>query len=301
MILPQLQEALVVASDQMVARRRRRTQRFRLGLLTSAAVVSLGGGAVASQPLWAPLLGWEDGNRATVSRDAVPAAQTAALGLLRRPQEAADRGPAARSALSWLSSRYVGVKLEGIRVVPAPDGTSSVVVPVATVRGRTAGARTATSADAVCLQIALRDPTADDGGRQCYSTVAIHSGEAVLVAGQTVRGLVPDGVSRVRFHAPGGRAYDTAVRQNVFVAPLAALAGTDHVSWLNPAGTARQFANGTTTRAMTLPVVAVPTPVGMHDCGRSRGGVVPKRISCGAQAKRYRPALGAPQAPSQKP
>jgi hypothetical protein len=300
MILPQLQEALVAASDTMVARQRRRTQRFRLGLMTSAAVVTLGGGAVASQSLWAPLLGWEDGNRPTASAEPVPSAQEQLLGVLRRDQDAGDRSPAARSALTTLSNRYVGVKVASVRVVPATDGSSSVIVPVTTVRGSVGPAGAPVRNDAVCMHIAFRGADAD-AGRRCWSTTNIRRGGAVLSAGENVRGIVPDGVSRVRFAVPGGRPYDARVRDNVFVASLQTVSGATGISWLDPKGTVKPFSDGRTTRDVLLPVTVAVIPASMHDCGHALGGVVPKRIPCGPRSRKYVPKIGVTQYPTQKP
>lgn len=305
MILPQLQEALVVASDQMVARQRRRTQRFRLGLMTSAAVVTLGGGAVASQSLWAPLVGWEDGNRPSLSREPAPAAQGALFGILRRDQTAGDRGAAARAALATMSGRYAGVKVSAVRVVPDGRGASSVLVPVSTVRGATASpsaksASTATTrGDALCLH-AIYDGSGGPGGRGCFSTAEIGAGAGVLPAGNTVRGVVPDGVARVRLSGKRGPV-DAPVRDNVFVASLAGVAGSARLSWLAADGRPVPFADGGTSRSIVLPVVTATLPASMHDCGKALGGVVPKRLSCGPRSRAYRAGPSVAQYPSQKP
>jgi hypothetical protein len=300
MILPQLQEALVVASDQMVARRRRRTQRFRLGLLTSAAVVSLGGGAVASQSLWAPLLGWEDGNRPSVSRQAAPTAQAEVLGVLRREQTAVDRGPVGRAALRRLTGRYVGVKVSSLRVLPDAFGTSSVLLPVSTVRGTTQGVATTSNGDALCLHVAY-DASMQSGARRCFTTAELRSGAAVLPAGETIRGVVPDGVARVRFSGGSGPPRDVPVTSNVFVTPLNTVPGATRLSWLSARGEAIPFPTGATSRDVAVPVVRAVIPATMHDCGKALGGVVPKRLRCGAPSRSYRPAIGAVQYPSQKP
>jgi hypothetical protein len=304
MILPQLQEALVVASDQMVARQRRRTQRFRLGLMTSAAVVTLGGGAVASQSLWAPLVGWEDGNRPSLSRESAPAAQEARFGVLRRDQTAGDRGTAARAALATMSGRYAGVKVAAVRVVPDGRGASSVLVPVSTVQGSTDGraaksAAATTRGDALCLHV-IFDGAGGAGGRGCFSTAEIGAGAAVLPAGDTVRGVVPDGVSRVRFSGAHGPV-DAPVRGNVFVASLAGVGGNARLSWLAADGRPIPFAGGGTSRSVVLPIITAALPASVHDCGKALGGVVPKTLSCGPRSRAYRPAPGAVRYPSQKP
>jgi hypothetical protein len=305
MILPQLQEALVVASDRMVARRRRRTQRFRLGLMTSAAVVTLGGGAVASQPLWAPLLGWEDGNRASVSDAPAPAAQGALLGILRREQSAGDRGPAARAAVKAMSRRYTGVKVSSVRVVPDGHGAFSVLVPVSSVRGRTGGVTRGTGDDLLCLQIIFGGTTdqraTDHGSQRCFSAADIRGGGAVLPAGMTIRGVVPDGVSRVRFSGGSGPPREVPVTTNVFAASLLAVSGATSLSWLDRDGRPVVFDHGATSRPVAVPVVTPTLPPSVHDCGKALGGVVPRTIPCGPRSRRYLPEIGTPTYRSQKP
>jgi hypothetical protein len=302
MILPQLQEALVVASDTMVARQRRRTQRFRLGLMTSAAVVTLGGGAVASQSLWAPLLGWEDGNRATVSQEPVPSAQEHLLGVLRRTQTAADRGAAAQAALERLSAKYVGVKVSDVRVVSATGSATSVLVPVSTVRASNVAAagKTSTRYEAVCLYIAY-GRSRNYGDQRCYSTTAISRGRAILISDDDVRGIVPDGVLTVRATPPAGRPYEAPVRDNVFSLPIAKAAGSVQLSWRDAQGAAVPNADGMTEQELTLPILDAPLPADMHDCGRALGGVVPKRLPCGPRSRTYAPGVGVTQYMTRKP
>jgi hypothetical protein len=294
MILPQLQEALVLASDQMVARQRRRTQRFRLGLMTSAAVVTLGGGAVASQSLWAPLLGWEAGDRPSVSREAAPAAQGDRLDVLRRDQTAVDRGPAARGVLQAMSGRYAGVKVDAVRVVPDGRGAYSVLVPVSLVQRRASesdrDSRIAAVGDALCLQVVVGVETG--GTRRCFTSADLAGGAALLLGADAARGVAVDGVTRVRFSGPDGSTHDAPVKDNVFVAPYAQVQTADRMSWLTADGRPVPFAGGATSRAVTIPVVAPPLPRTVHDCGRALGGVVPRTIPCGPRSKKYRPKLG---------
>lgn len=306
MILPQLQEALVVASDQMVARRRRRTQRFRLGLMTSAAVVTLGGGAVASQTLWAPLLGWEDGNRPSVSHEPAPAAQADRLGVLRREQTAADRGPAARTALTSMSRRYVGVRVSAVRVIADGRGASSVLVPVTTAKGTTAGvaakSRLAaqTRDDALCLHV-VYDDAAAGGALRCFTTADLAQGGAMVLSGETIRGVTPDGVARVRFSGARGVLRDVPVRDNLFVTSFADVEGATRLSWVAADGRPVPLARGAASHPVTIPVVAPELPRNVHDCGKALGGVVPRTIPCGPRSRRYVPEVGDVQYFSQKP
>lgn len=308
MILPQLQEALVVASDAAVARRRRRSQRFRLGLMTSAAVVTLGGGAVASQSVWAPLLGWEDGNRPTATADPAPADQRALLGVLRREQTAADRGSAGQDALRSLSRRYAGVRVGDLRVIAPPSGgVPTVLVPVeAVARPATADARPATAeapsrADALCVRTRSATPAIEGADQRCFTTAAVRSSRAVFLIGTDLRGLVPDAVARVRFDVSGTAPYEVSVRDNLFVADLDRIPRGARMTWLDAAERPVPFADGTRTRAVDEVPFRAEIPRSFHDCGRAQGGVVPQRIRCGPAARAYVPAKGAVQYLSQKP
>lgn len=232
--LPQLQESLLLANDRLVDRARRRARRFRLGLMTSAAVVSVGGAAVAGTALWGPVLGFEDGNRPSVSSTPAPSSQLAVLGVLRRDQTAADRGPVAREALATLSRQYVGVRVGSVRLLhESPDGAALVLVPVAELRPVIGGG--ASGRDDVCIYTRR---AATNAGTRCFTTDEVRGGRAIGTVGPLAWGVVPDGVARVVVHTRGGDG--TTVRpvaSNAFTADAAGLdPARPDVIWLDPEG-----------------------------------------------------------------
>lgn len=233
--LPQLHESLLLANGRLVDRARRRARRFRLGLMTSAAVVSVGGAAVAGTALWGPVLGFEDGNRPSASSTPVPSAQAAVLGVLGADQTAADRGPVAREALALLTRQYVGIRVSGVRVLRASaTGEALVLVPVAELAPVAPGART--GRDEVCVYARVR--TGNAGGR-CFATDDVRRGAATSTEGPMAWGLVPDGVARVVVHTRGGGTVERDVERNAFTVDAAVVdPATGLVDWLDAEGRA---------------------------------------------------------------
>lgn len=232
--LPQLQESLLLANDRLVDRARRRARRFRLGLMTSAAVVSVGGAAVAGTALWGPVLGFEDGNRPSASSTPAPPSQQAVLGVLRQDQAPADRGAIPREALASLSRQYAGIRVAGVRLLrAAPDG-ALVLVPVADLRPTTAGAPA--GPDTVCIYARVSPATK---AASCFGTGQVRRGQAVGGIATFVWGLVPDGVTRVVVHTRGGGTTVAAVDRNAFTVDSGTLdPGRPEVYWLDPEGRA---------------------------------------------------------------
>jgi hypothetical protein len=199
--LPQLQESLLLANDRLVDRARRRARRFRLGLMTSAAVVSVGGAAVAGTALWGPVLGFEDGNRPTASSTPAPAPQQALLGVLRRDPTTADRGANPRDVLTKLSKQYVGVRVSDVRLLrDSPDGSALVLVPVAETR-REGATPQPVQQDGLC--VFAREAFRSEN-EACFSTDELRRGAATGGIGRLVWALVPDGVARVVVHVRTG-------------------------------------------------------------------------------------------------
>lgn len=211
--LPQLQESLLLANDRLVDRARRRARRFRLGLMTSAAVVSVGGAAVAGTALWGPVLGFEDGNRPTVSPTPAPAAQQAVLGVLARDQTPADRGAVAREALATLSREYVGIRTASVRVLlQEAAGPALVLVPVARLEAVAPGTPPA-AVDAACLY-ARAAPRSS--AVSCFGTGEVAAGRATGSVDDLVWGVVPDGVAAVAVSTRAGGTETRPVTANAF-------------------------------------------------------------------------------------
>jgi hypothetical protein len=128
MLMPEVHEALrrAVAARGRVRRPRRR----RLGLLAVGAVV-VSGSAVATTGVWQPTLGNPDhGAQPRAAGVGVPAEQLALLGVLRRPQTAADRGPLVRAALRSLDRGTInGIHVDAIRVLFHTPREIAVLIP----------------------------------------------------------------------------------------------------------------------------------------------------------------------------
>lgn len=291
--LPQLHESLLIANERLVDRARRRARLFRTGLISSAAVLSIGGAATAGLALWNPILGHEDGNRPSISSSPVPVSQSATLGVLRREQTAADRGLMAQEALAAATRRYVGVRLSGVRVIVGDGaGTGLALVPVDRLRPRSTAGPTVTD-DALCV---FGRTAATDFELRCFSTTDVREGRATGSVGARSWGLVPDGVAQISVPSAGSEPQVLPVRDNAFTAATSTIDPRDRsVTWLDDRGRTITPAGGT---AMNLPVrsaVRTTVPDGFHDCGSDRGDVVPDAIACGPEAERYvPPATGAP-------
>ncbi len=250
--LPQLQESLLLANDRLVDRARRRARRFRLGLMTSAAVVSVGGAAVAGTALWGPVLGFEDGNRPTATSSPVPATQQALLGVLRRDQTNADRGAVPREALTRLSKQYVGVRVADVRLLrETASGAALVLIPVAETR-REGATPQPTQRDGLCV---LARETARSEAEACFGTEDVRRGAATGAIGRLAWGLVPDGVARVVVHVRGGDGTSVLdVADNAFTADAATVdPARPDVIWLDGDGRAVTPEGG---ERMRLPVDA---------------------------------------------
>jgi hypothetical protein len=297
--LPQLQESLLIANDRLVDRARRRARLFRMGMLSSAAVISVGGAAVAGQELWGPVLGSEDGNRPSASSTPVPAGQAALIGALRREQTPIDRGAVARRALASATSRYVGVRLDAVRVVLRTAGGGGIaVIPVADLRP--ANGRVGPGDDVLCVSTVLGGG-AGELAVNCFGTDDVRAGRATGALGSLVWGLVPDGVRRVTVPGSDGRPLEVLVRDNVFSLPAAQVGGPEPaVTWLDDADRTVVPDGGAPMLLRLAPSGGGPVPDGFHDCGTADGGIVPETVRCGAPSRRWEPGIGsATPAPDQ--
>jgi hypothetical protein len=165
---------------------RARRQRRRRGLLVPAAALAAVAAAVLL--LWpgAPL----DPEREVASP---PAAQTAGdlLGVLRRPENAADRGAEARAGRERVAAMLEGD--ESFRQLGA--------------QGAVLGA----DDDEACVHHRF-----GDGGVQCWAIADIAKGRAYTAVGEHVLGLAPDGVTSVAVSFLGDEA-TADVQDNFYV------------------------------------------------------------------------------------
>lgn len=291
--LPQLHESLLIANERLVDRARRRARLFRTGMLSSVAALSIGGVAVAGQAIWGPLLGREDGNRPTASQTPVPNEERSLLGVLRREQVPADRGAAARGALAAATRRYRGIRLADVRLLASEaNGTTLVLVPVAGLTGETQFA--ARPDDALCVA------TGQDGravSATCFSAEDVRRGRATGGTDGTdgtAWGLVPDGVVAVDVGLRGGETRRERVAENAFTTLASRVdPARRDVTWIASGG-GTVLPDGGEPMLLGSFGAAAPPAIrpGFRDCGADRGGIVPKDVACGDEARRYTPPPG---------
>ena len=160
---------------------------------------------------------------------------TATLGVLRRPQNDADRGVAtSRAARAFSRPNYEGVNLGGIRVVDPARGVVLVPferTPVPTdPQGRPVpGFDPSTYTNAVCLFERSSDGFAGIG---CHTADKIRAGRALATGSGRASGLVPDGVATVRL-VRGAESTEAVVRDNYFSAESVP---PQVVEWVGPDG-----------------------------------------------------------------
>lgn len=216
------------------ARRPRRRLPRRAGLLAIAGVL-VAGSAVAATTPWNPEVGSKGGGpegRRTLSRTHVPAAQVAALGVLRRGQTDRDRSTPTEDLLAALGSPGRGLRLGSVRLLRADDGSATVLTSVA----RLGDARYAPLIrDALCVsqttgfterERASR-ATVTSAGRKIPAPVPIGGSGCGsfedLLRGRlrtVTTGLVPDGVARVEVKLTTGRVISAPVVDNYYVLPI---------------------------------------------------------------------------------
>ena len=142
--------AAVVAVPPAAQRRRvlRHAVRFLKPIAVGIALLSLGGAGAAASSLWlsppAPAFRLQPG----ADRERPPAAQLAALSVLRRAQTARDRGPGVQAALKDVNNFTTGIRSNYVRVLSTTSGGPVVLVPVQT---RNAAAAQPAIQDALCL------------------------------------------------------------------------------------------------------------------------------------------------------
>lgn len=222
--LDTLQTQFVEASRNLGQRRRRRWRRRGAGLVIAAVIVA--GPALAATGVWRPPIGNGDEPAPRISREAPPDDQRSMLGVLRRPQTAADRGAATLDALRLISAGAIdGVRTDSIRLLAkGPHDRGLVLVPVA----RYAPAPPPIPADtpaavrrkltqpaidnALCL-FQLDSP--DGAGVACWSSSDVREGRAAMSLGHRAAWLVPDGVSTVRTDYPNAPAIEMDVHENL--------------------------------------------------------------------------------------
>lgn len=108
-LIPQLQALLEHAAQQQTADRagsprsaHPRARRVRRGALPGSLALLASATALAATHPWSPTLGGPHRGHPTTSTSPVPSTELRLLGVLRRPQTAADRAPAVQTTLRFL-------------------------------------------------------------------------------------------------------------------------------------------------------------------------------------------------------
>jgi hypothetical protein len=225
---------LAAARRPLDARRRRaRAPRLSRPIAVGLSLSAFAGSAFAAVAIWTPLLGDQRyGDNPGISVSAPPDDQLAALGVLRRPQSAADQsGALASGALADINEYTRDVRTDYIRVLAGAGASGFVLVPVAQrlavgVNGIPAsaggaGAQSSTVADALCVYAT----NAGVDVVNCYSTAQVVAGTAWNEAFGELFGLAPDGVSSVTVSFAGGPLLSAPVRGNFFTVALPSSGG----------------------------------------------------------------------------
>jgi hypothetical protein len=231
---------LAETSDAMPPTRRLRSRPI---ALVAAALALVAVPATAGTIVWDP---FDDPGRdapAPSTTHKPPGSELLnTLSVLRRPQTASDRGADTEAALRHFDDGVAEVRVDSIRLL-APD-LGVVAVPVERYGLSGAGARSTSEsgaagttsepqhADAVCLYVPARDGTA---GGNCHTAEAIQHGFALGSQGQSVYGLVPDGVAMIELIS-GARRAQLAVHDNFFYEHDGAPTAPRTIQWLDAQG-----------------------------------------------------------------
>lgn len=139
------------------------------------------------------------------SRRPVPSDLLAALAILRRPPNAADRSPDVRQLLRTVPASEVrGVYMDAVRVLAQRARGLTLLVPME---------RTPLPAkrEGLCVLSAL----SDGSGMTCGTLADLHKHGYIGWPGPPL-GLVPDGVASVKLRVRGGRTITAPVHDNVY-------------------------------------------------------------------------------------
>jgi len=195
--------------------------RFRKPIAVGIALLAVGGAGAAASSLWLspagnPLYGFNPG----LTESAPPAAQLAALAVLRRAQTATDRGPGVQAALTDVNNFTTGIRSNYVRVLATTSGGPVVLVPVQT---RNAAVGQPAIQNALCVYYPASGPSAQNQ-IDCWSTQQVLAGQATGGLATEEYGLVPDGVSSVSVSL-GSWTKSVAVSGNFFDVPVPVAGG----------------------------------------------------------------------------
>jgi hypothetical protein len=252
--LDRLEQQLVAAEHALAAAAARpRVVRWtppkRLLIALAALIVAVP--AVAATQPWQPILG-RPGLHDTpsgTSKTPVPADELALLAVLRRPQNAQDRGPTATALLRSVGQEFTGVRPASVRLVTVSPGHHALVL---------SATRGGGISQPVCLVFSA--------GGLCGGAHALRTSGIAMTAGPSIRGIVPDGVVTVTADFGHGRVLTADVHDNVY--------------WLTGAPTTRRaFPAPQRPGARRLPPMRMTSPFTLrwlNAQGRTIGPARPK-------------------------
>jgi hypothetical protein len=199
-------ERRLVAPASVVGRRRGRRATVLALVGLAAAVPAL----AATQP-WRPILGEPSTTNIPngVATSPPPASQTASLSVLRRPQNAADRGPIAQALLREVGAEYKGVRLASVRLLSSPDGRHHALLVPTEEHGLSSTPGRYEVSDDLCIQTRT--------GSGCGDASDLRLGNFLGGSGDdNLHGLVPDGVTKVVLTFSDGQVRSAGVHDNFF-------------------------------------------------------------------------------------
>jgi hypothetical protein len=211
-------EALLERLDAPWASRaerpRRRRWRSRRGALLALAGLAIAVPALAQTQPWQPILGRPSlhDTPAGISPSPPPAGQLGLLGVLRRPQNDADRGPIARRMLAEVGSEYKGVRLASIRLLTSADGQHHALLVPSVEHGLSPKPGRYEVTNDLCVQVG----SGAGSGGFCGNATELRNGDFMGGSGDNLLGLVPDGVAKVVLSFPDGQTLSSAVNDNFF-------------------------------------------------------------------------------------
>ena len=178
---------------------RRRPRAPRRAAIASLLLLAVSAPAVAVVQPWNPKLGRPElDHDVAIDRSPVDRSATEVLAILRRPQTAHDR-EVATPLLRYAGRMIDNVQVDSIRAL----GDHHALVP------HTSGAR---SGAMLCIL--------DDGGAVCSPAGGVAEHGVMSISGgrkgTRYAGVVPDGITRVRFTPDGGTPAQSSVRGNFF-------------------------------------------------------------------------------------
>jgi hypothetical protein len=207
-ILPEVR-AIVLAAAERRARPARRWWRRPIGIAALGCGTALATGtALAVTNVWNPVLGRPElhDTPANVSDRPVPPGTVSTLGVLRRPQTSADRGPAAQALLRHAGVESAGVRPNSVRLVTPSDGPQIVIYSQEKTIDPNTGATEMTEPVCVLLR----------GGGTCATLETIASKGLLMTAGPRLLGVVPNGVATVNLEYSGSVTRSAAVTDNIY-------------------------------------------------------------------------------------